>query len=559
MATPEQPTMPVNGNYAPHQAQTYGSMDSNYNATNANSASYGTAPSSTSSHAASGNGGAPEIPKDEVGWYFVEQYYTTLSRSPEKLYLFYNKRSQFVSGLEEEKLSVCIGQRAINDRIKELDFHDCKVRVTNVDSQGSDQNIVIQVIGEISNKGEPHKKFVQTFVLAEQTNGYFVLNDIFRYIADEPELEEEQLQQDPSEMPAGIQEPAPTAAEPEGESLKDSSEVPSKEEDIAEVDHRLEEVARQDESTAREASPPPAEVNGTPVPETAEVADADEAPVAAVSTTEETQSQEVDEPAVIEEPAEAEKPKDAAPTPPIAAPKPTATPAATPAAQPKPPAPRTWASLAASANRVVTPAVPTPVTASAPVQSKASPAAQAQSSAPPALTTSSPAREPSPANSQGDSTGWQTAGHEHKQRQSRSQNQIPAGEMQNVRAYIKNVYDTVDADALRTALAKHGEIAYFDVSRQKNCAFVDFTTPAAFQAAVSANPHKVGDENIYVEERRARPPFQFGRGVVRGRGQDRAGGPGRGGFKNDGGRGGFVPRARGGNPAPRARGGPQAA
>ena len=28
-----------------------------------------------------------EIPKDEVGWYFVEQYYTTLSKSPEKLYV----------------------------------------------------------------------------------------------------------------------------------------------------------------------------------------------------------------------------------------------------------------------------------------------------------------------------------------------------------------------------------------------------------------------------------------------------------------------------------------
>ncbi len=76
--------------------------------------------------------------------------------------------------------------QAINERIKELDFKDTKVRVTNVDSQGSDANIVIQVIGEISNQGQPHKRFVQTFVLAEQTNGYFVLNDIFRYLAEEP-------------------------------------------------------------------------------------------------------------------------------------------------------------------------------------------------------------------------------------------------------------------------------------------------------------------------------------------------------------------------------------
>jgi hypothetical protein len=29
------------------------------------------------------------LSKDEVGWYFVEQYYTTLSKSPEKLHVCY--------------------------------------------------------------------------------------------------------------------------------------------------------------------------------------------------------------------------------------------------------------------------------------------------------------------------------------------------------------------------------------------------------------------------------------------------------------------------------------
>ena len=29
----------------------------------------------------------PDVPKDEVGWFFVEQYYTTLSKSPEKLHV----------------------------------------------------------------------------------------------------------------------------------------------------------------------------------------------------------------------------------------------------------------------------------------------------------------------------------------------------------------------------------------------------------------------------------------------------------------------------------------
>ena len=81
--------------------------------------------------------------------------------------------------------------QAINDRIKQLEFQDCKVRVSNVDSQESFKNIVVQVIGEISNKAAAHRKFVQTFVLAEQPKGYFVLNDIFRYILEDEEEEME--------------------------------------------------------------------------------------------------------------------------------------------------------------------------------------------------------------------------------------------------------------------------------------------------------------------------------------------------------------------------------
>lgn len=50
---------------------------------------------------------------------------------------------------------------------------------------------MVQVIGEISNKAAAHRKFVQTFVLAEQPKGYFVLNDIFRYILEDEEEEME--------------------------------------------------------------------------------------------------------------------------------------------------------------------------------------------------------------------------------------------------------------------------------------------------------------------------------------------------------------------------------
>lgn len=51
------------------------------------------------------------ISKDEVGWYFVEQYYTNMSRSPEKLHLFYSRRSQLVFGTEAESVPVAVGQK----------------------------------------------------------------------------------------------------------------------------------------------------------------------------------------------------------------------------------------------------------------------------------------------------------------------------------------------------------------------------------------------------------------------------------------------------------------
>jgi uncharacterized protein (DUF927 family) len=43
-------------------------------------------------------------------------------------------------------------------------------------------NNVLQVTGELSNNGDPMRRFMQTFVLApRQPKKYYVQNDIFRY------------------------------------------------------------------------------------------------------------------------------------------------------------------------------------------------------------------------------------------------------------------------------------------------------------------------------------------------------------------------------------------
>ncbi|KAI9749470.1 MAG: heat shock protein 90 [Chaenotheca gracillima] len=570
MAT-EQPQLPVNGDYAhggvhyTNAAEHHLSSQSQANLT----AGSGPAPGSFGSQNANvpsnaGTAGSnqthAEVPKDEVGWYFVEQYYTNLSRSPDKLHLFYSKRSQFVSGLEAEKVQVSVGRHAISERIKELEFQDCKVRVSNVDSQSSFDNIVIQVIGEMSNKSAPHRKFVQTFVLAEQPNGYFVLNDIFRYIDDE---EEEGEDEPAAAAAAEAYQETPAPAEPQ--QLTSSADQAQQQHDVAKVDADLEQKVSKEETAAPAALPVETsaaapQTNGSAVTDTV---NAEDTPAAAVSV-KDTSSAPAPGDAELAAKSEAqqpEKPKDPAPSP--AAPA-TSTPSAAPAPAPaKPAVPKTWANLvAASKTNATGPSASASVasTSPAPTQGKQPPPPAAQSTP-----TDAPAGQ-----TQGSNAGWQTAGTEHAKRQGRPQSISTGGDKEVISAYVKSVTEKVRPENLKAALQKFGDLAHFDVNRAKNCAFVDFATLAGYQAAVAANPHQVDGESIAVEERRPRAGNYGGSGYGAGRGgpgrgrggpENRPGSQGRGGFQKDGGRGGYGSgRGRGGASTPRGgRGGPQVA
>ncbi|EFY93906.1 hypothetical protein J3458_007042 [Metarhizium acridum] len=492
------------------------------------------------------NTNSANLSKDEVGWYFVEQYYTTLSKSPEKLHLFYGKRSQFVYGLEAEVANVSVGRQAIQERIKALDFQDCKVCVTNVDSQASFENIVIQVIGETSNKSGEPKKFVQTFVLAQQPSGYFVLNDIWRYINEEDEDEEEAAE--PTDAPAVIEEetaaPAVAVTEPEPipelepEPVADVVTADSSKLDADAVDEKLQQAA-----SAQVDVP----VNGEDVMETPKAPEPKVEPAVTV--------QEVAENLT----PEAERPKEPSPTP--VAKKETVPEPVMPAK------PMTWASRAAAAAGP-RPVVPLPKTATPPAQSQsrapapaatpaAVPAASAQPAAP-AAAAAAPATE-APAK---ESSGWQTAGADSK-RQNRPQSiSGNVAEKEGTLGYVKYVTEKVQEADLRSALAAHGELSYFDINRQKNCAFVEYKTFEGYHAAVSANPHVVNGENIVVEPRRPKSTAYGGNNYGSGRG-NAPGGRGRGGFdgnRNTQGssRGNFSGQNRGRGGAARGRGGAQA-
>ncbi|KAK3368066.1 NTF2 and RRM domain-containing protein [Podospora didyma] len=500
-------------------------------------------------NASSGN---THLPKDEVGWYFVEQYYTTLSKSPDKLHLFYGKRSQFVCGPEAEVSNISVGRQDIQERIKQLDFEDAKVRVTNVDSQGSGDQIVIQVIGEMSNKAAEPKKFVQTFVLASQPSGYFVLNDIFRYIDEDIEEDPEAAVQDLSSVTHDAPAPAEAEVEVKPETPV-SEELPQAKEpvelDAAIVDQKLEEAS----SAAQET--PPISTSGVLPAELSE-------DVQEVATPKESVLEMLPEPQqAVEEIAEeevkkAEEPKDPAPTPAPAPPAPVPRAAAPPAAaQPeKPkeaPKPMTWASraaAAASAAAAPRPPVALPkavATPAVPAQPRAPAPAVAQQSAP--APTQAVESTPAAAATKEQDSEWQSVAETNRKARLQATAAGPP-EKEGTMAYIKYVTDKVQEEDLKNELLKYGELAYFDINRQKNCAFVEFKSTSGYNNAVAANPHTVNGENILVEQRRPKANAYGGSNYSATRGG--AAGRGRGGFEGSrsgqgGGRGGFPGQGRG--------------
>lgn len=380
---------------------------------------------------------------------------------------------------------------------------------------------MIQVIGELSNKSAEPKKFVQTFVLAQQPTGYFVLNDMMRYINEEDNTEAAE---------APVEAEAPVAEET---AAVEAAEEPAAPVDVANEPSVVDAAAVEQKLEQAQTTVDTADVNGDGTTTSAEA----ETPAIAVEKADpEATARELAE----EDAKAAEKPQDPTPTP---SEKPAA-----PAAEPVvhepvlPPKPMTWASRAAAAAGP-RPVIPLPQTAAAPAQSQKAPAAAAAPAAPavsPKPAESAPQHAANagsaPAAETKEASAWQTAGAESK-RQTRPQSiSANPSEKDITQGYVKYVNDKVQEADLRKALEIHGDLTYFDINRQKNCAFVEYKSAEALIAALNSNPHVVSGEQIVVEQRRPKPAPYSGNFAGRGGSQR-----GRGGFdgnRNGGAQGG---------------------
>lgn len=76
-------------------------------------------------------------------------------------------------------------EQAIRTKIKSLNYEEYTAEIKTADAQESfEKGVIVLVTGCLTGKDNVGRKFTQTFFLAPQENGYFVLNDVFRYIED---------------------------------------------------------------------------------------------------------------------------------------------------------------------------------------------------------------------------------------------------------------------------------------------------------------------------------------------------------------------------------------
>ncbi|KAJ4954316.1 hypothetical protein NE237_011099 [Protea cynaroides] len=120
-----------------------------------------------------------------VGNAFVHQYYNILHQSPELVYRFYQENSKLGRPEPDGTLSSTTTMQAINEKILALDYSDCRAEIKTVEAQESyEGGVIVLVTGYLTGKDGVKRNFTQSFFLAPQDKGYFVLNDLFRYVEE---------------------------------------------------------------------------------------------------------------------------------------------------------------------------------------------------------------------------------------------------------------------------------------------------------------------------------------------------------------------------------------
>ncbi|EGZ24021.1 hypothetical protein PHYSODRAFT_481443 [Phytophthora sojae] len=451
-----------------------------------------------------------------VGNTFMRQYYHFLAKEPQSLHRFYKAESRWCHGLGSHMEEPIAGQRAINDQILKRGYAGARVDLDagSIDCQNSlGGGVFVLVTGVMTLRSSPvPKPFVQTFFLAVQPKGYFVLNDCLRFLELPGASPVEKTKEDQKKQ-----------QQQQKDELVSSSPVPASPKKAAASSPVKAAATKTTTTTTTKKVVKEAAAPTSPVKATATVASSPVKKTTTTTTTTTTKPKEEDAkvktPSPVKSPAKSpvKSPKKQEKAPAAAAsPAPAAAPTAAPAdpvipAPAEPEKPKTWAALFSASKAVATITPPAAAAPAAPVK-PATPkpaAAPAAAPAPAAIApaTGAPAPEKSPKSKAGNGKEK-----EHKRLYS---------------LFIRDVPTQARENDLRELFKGYGSIAGVSIPGQRGFGFVDFHEQESMRAALAETKEfKLFEKVLQVGERAERKEGQ--RGGFRGndsRGRGRGHGP----------------------------------
>ncbi|XP_009357968.2 nuclear transport factor 2 [Pyrus x bretschneideri] len=121
----------------------------------------------------------------QVGTYFVTQYYQVLQQQPDLVHQFYSEASTMVRA-DGNSRATAVAMQQIHDLVMSFNLTGFEINKAN-SLESWNGGVLVLVEGYIEMKTfTGRRKFAQTFFLAPQERGYFVLNDIFHFVDEEP-------------------------------------------------------------------------------------------------------------------------------------------------------------------------------------------------------------------------------------------------------------------------------------------------------------------------------------------------------------------------------------
>ncbi|GAQ81529.1 RasGAP SH3 binding protein rasputin [Klebsormidium nitens] len=455
-----------------------------------------------------------------VGTSFVQQYYSILCHNTHHLHRFYTDASSFTraeAGPEgEDQIDTVIGQKAIHAKVSSVDYREAKAEIRSVESQYSlNGGVIVLVTGSLFTKAQAKRRFVHTFFLAPQETGYFVLNDILRFLVEESEAAKTASTTASAATPHlanGVQEAGPEdELEPDNEPDAEQVTELVKDDEPEEVMESPPPVAK-----PKEVPPPPAEEEAMETAAEDEEPAAEKAPTDALAPEPEEQAAEKGAAAAAEtgpmevdpEPAQEDD---------------------------KPKAPLTYAQTLRLREKEA-------AMRAAPAQAAAAEKARAQAPAPVEGAPTAPVSAPAPP--------------EHAE-------EVPDYVERDSRSiFVKNLPPSAEPDFMQRCFSQFGVLKANGISIKRKesstFAFLEFEDQASAQRAVESSPVDFEGAHMYIEQKHSGPNRggRGGRGGPGGRGSDRPysrdrqqGPRGPGGYSSgrEGGRGG----GRGGPPGER--------